>query len=76
MYGSFFLCGIALFYKPDTTIQTWAMQEARRRMRERGEAFEYVPSPYVRGGSSGAEPAKVDLEEDVPAPTGTSVRLV
>ncbi|KZO95054.1 hypothetical protein CALVIDRAFT_538520 [Calocera viscosa TUFC12733] len=71
MYGGLLVCGIALAFKPDTSIQTWAMKEARERMDARGEVYKYVPSKYVRGYE---EPA-VDPEE-VPAPTGTSTRLV
>lgn len=29
-------CGIFMFFKPDTTIQTWALEEARRRLEKEG----------------------------------------
>ncbi|KZT52442.1 Ndufb11, NADH dehydrogenase 1 beta subcomplex subunit, partial [Calocera cornea HHB12733] len=44
MYGSLLLAGVALAYKPDTSIQSWAMKEARERMEARGEVYKYVPS--------------------------------
>jgi len=34
--GPFILAGIAMFFKPDTTIQTWALEEARRRLEKEG----------------------------------------
>ncbi|GLB36216.1 putative ESSS subunit of NADH:ubiquinone oxidoreductase (complex I) [Lyophyllum shimeji] len=44
MYGTMVFAGIMLYYKPDTSIQTWALNEAKRRMEERGEKYKYEPS--------------------------------
>ncbi|KAG1833878.1 ESSS subunit of NADH:ubiquinone oxidoreductase-domain-containing protein [Suillus variegatus] len=33
-----------LYYKPDTSIQTWALREAKERMEARGEKYKYEPS--------------------------------
>ncbi|CAL1695420.1 unnamed protein product [Somion occarium] len=41
MYGGMVLAGVLLYYKPDTTIQTWALQEAKARMEARGEKTDY-----------------------------------
>ncbi|KAI5829008.1 hypothetical protein K523DRAFT_243196 [Schizophyllum commune Tattone D] len=43
MYGSMIVAAIGLYYKPDTSIQTWALAEAKRRMEERGEQYKYEP---------------------------------
>ncbi|KAF8252394.1 hypothetical protein K440DRAFT_594839 [Wilcoxina mikolae CBS 423.85] len=34
--GSLFAAGVAYAYKPDTSIQTWALEEARRRLETEG----------------------------------------
>ncbi|KAI1343056.1 ESSS subunit of NADH:ubiquinone oxidoreductase-domain-containing protein [Xylariaceae sp. FL0016] len=34
--GSLLLAGVAYGYKPDTSIQTWALEEARRRLEAEG----------------------------------------
>ncbi|KAJ5595379.1 uncharacterized protein N7459_001587 [Penicillium hispanicum] len=34
--GSFLVAGIAYVFKPDTSIQTWALEEARRRLEAEG----------------------------------------
>ncbi|PFH57151.1 hypothetical protein XA68_15437 [Ophiocordyceps unilateralis] len=39
--GSLVVTGIALAYKPDTTVSTWALEEARRRL----EAEGILPDP-------------------------------
>ncbi|KAG6878380.1 hypothetical protein C0993_007562 [Termitomyces sp. T159_Od127] len=44
MYGSMAFAAVMLYYKPDTSIQTWALEEAKRRMEERGEKYKYEPS--------------------------------
>ncbi|KAF8585576.1 hypothetical protein K439DRAFT_1652927 [Ramaria rubella] len=44
MFGSFALAAVGLYYKPDTSIQTWALKEAKARMEARGESVEYKPS--------------------------------
>jgi len=44
MFGSMGLAAVLLYYKPDTTIQTWALKEAKARMEARGESVEYKPS--------------------------------
>ncbi|EPT03947.1 hypothetical protein FOMPIDRAFT_1028280 [Fomitopsis schrenkii] len=41
MYGSMLLAGVLLYYKPDTSLSTWAYNEAKRRMEERGEKTDY-----------------------------------
>ncbi|KAF2263341.1 NADH:ubiquinone oxidoreductase 11.6kD subunit [Lojkania enalia] len=40
-FGSFALAAIAYAFKPDTSIQTWALEEARRRL----EAEGILPDP-------------------------------
>jgi len=45
MFGTFAAAAVALYYKPDTSIQTWALVEAKKRMEARGEATDYVPKP-------------------------------
>ncbi|EFQ96680.1 NADH:ubiquinone oxidoreductase kDa subunit [Nannizzia gypsea CBS 118893] len=35
-FGSFLVAGIAYVFKPDTSIQTWALEEARRRLEKEG----------------------------------------
>ncbi|KAH9944078.1 ESSS subunit of NADH:ubiquinone oxidoreductase [Epithele typhae] len=37
MYGSMGLACVLLYYKPDTSINTWALKEAKARMEARGE---------------------------------------
>jgi len=44
MFGSMATAAVLLYYKPDTSIQTWALAEAKNRMEARGEATDYVPS--------------------------------
>ncbi|KAI5123784.1 hypothetical protein M0805_000372 [Coniferiporia weirii] len=44
MFGSMGLAAVLLYYKPDTSIQTWALKEAKERMEARGESVEYKPS--------------------------------
>ncbi|KAK0742477.1 ESSS subunit of NADH:ubiquinone oxidoreductase, partial [Apiosordaria backusii] len=34
--GSFVVFGVAYAWKPDTSIQTWALEEARRRLEAEG----------------------------------------
>ncbi|KAH8835792.1 Ndufb11, NADH dehydrogenase 1 beta subcomplex subunit [Flagelloscypha sp. PMI_526] len=43
MWGSMLFVTIGLYYKPDTSIETWALAEAQRRMAERGEVYKYEP---------------------------------
>ncbi|KAG7099288.1 hypothetical protein E1B28_001147 [Marasmius oreades] len=43
MFGSMAFAGVVLYYKPDTSIQTWALQEAKNRMEARGEKYKYEP---------------------------------
>ncbi|KAF9786408.1 Ndufb11, NADH dehydrogenase 1 beta subcomplex subunit [Thelephora terrestris] len=45
MFGTFAAATVAVYYKPDTSIQTWALVEAKKRMEARGEATDYVPKP-------------------------------
>ncbi|PFH54540.1 hypothetical protein AMATHDRAFT_135062 [Amanita thiersii Skay4041] len=44
MFGSMAFAALMLYYKPDTSIQTWALQEAKARMEARGEKYTYEPS--------------------------------
>ncbi|KAF8609448.1 hypothetical protein BDV93DRAFT_602115 [Ceratobasidium sp. AG-I] len=44
MFGGMLFGGVLLYYKPDTSIQTWALREAKERMEARGEKAEYKPS--------------------------------
>ncbi|GAB1518821.1 hypothetical protein RhiTH_001886 [Rhizoctonia solani] len=44
MFGGMIFGGVLLYYKPDTSIQTWALREAKERMEARGEKIEYKPS--------------------------------
>jgi len=44
MFGTMGLATVLLYYKPDTSIQTWALKEAKERMEARGEKYEYKPS--------------------------------
>ncbi|KAI8980650.1 ESSS subunit of NADH:ubiquinone oxidoreductase-domain-containing protein [Trametes punicea] len=37
MYGSMLLAAVLLYYKPDTSINSWALKEAKARMEARGE---------------------------------------
>ncbi|KAF2866257.1 ESSS subunit of NADH:ubiquinone oxidoreductase-domain-containing protein [Massariosphaeria phaeospora] len=43
-YGSFAVAIVAYAFKPDTSIQTWALEEARRRL----EAEGILPDPDVK----------------------------
>lgn len=60
MFGSMAFAAVMLYYKPDTryafahrtfgtlltltSIQTWALKEAKERMEARGERYKYEPS--------------------------------
>ncbi|KAI0800908.1 ESSS subunit of NADH:ubiquinone oxidoreductase [Fomes fomentarius] len=37
MYGTMGVAAVLLYYKPDTSIQSWALKEAKARMEARGE---------------------------------------
>ncbi|KAH8102463.1 Ndufb11, NADH dehydrogenase 1 beta subcomplex subunit [Cristinia sonorae] len=41
MYGSMAVGAVLLYYKPDTSIQSWALKEAKARMEARGEKTDY-----------------------------------
>jgi len=43
MFGSMAVAAIGLYYKPDTSISKWALQEAKERMEARGEPTQYRP---------------------------------
>lgn len=45
MFGGMGLATLIYIYKPDTSIQTWALQEAKARMEARGENVEYNKPP-------------------------------
>jgi len=44
MFGSLALGAVLHYFKPDKSIQTWALAEAKKRMEARGEPTDYVPS--------------------------------
>ncbi|KAI0307805.1 ESSS subunit of NADH:ubiquinone oxidoreductase [Multifurca ochricompacta] len=44
MFGSLGLAALLLYYKPDTSIQGWALKEAKARMETRGEKVQFEPS--------------------------------
>ncbi|CAO1613357.1 unnamed protein product [Sympodiomycopsis kandeliae] len=44
--GSIFLGGLMQYYKPDTSITTWAMGEAKKNLEASGKPWKYEPSPY------------------------------
>jgi hypothetical protein len=41
MFGSMIVGAIGLYYKPDTSVQSWALQEAKDRLEARGEVYKY-----------------------------------
>jgi len=43
MFGAMGLATLLHYYKPDTSIQTWALAEAKERMEARGEKYKYEP---------------------------------
>ncbi|KAH7312327.1 ESSS subunit of NADH:ubiquinone oxidoreductase-domain-containing protein [Stachybotrys elegans] len=43
-FGGLILTGVALAYKPDTSVSTWALEEARRRL----EAEGILPDPTAQ----------------------------
>ncbi|SPO43076.1 uncharacterized protein PSANT_00760 [Moesziomyces antarcticus] len=45
MFGGMAFAAVALMYKPDTSIQTWAMAEAKKRLEASGDEWQYKPSP-------------------------------
>ncbi|EGN95891.1 Ndufb11, NADH dehydrogenase 1 beta subcomplex [Serpula lacrymans var. lacrymans S7.3] len=44
MFGSMAMATVLLYYKPDTSIQSWALKEAKERMEARGEKYKYEPN--------------------------------
>ncbi|EIM92979.1 uncharacterized protein STEHIDRAFT_46648 [Stereum hirsutum FP-91666 SS1] len=44
MFGGMIGVSVLLYYKPDSAVQNWALQEAKQRMEARGEPTEYKPS--------------------------------
>ncbi|KIM85286.1 hypothetical protein PILCRDRAFT_817285 [Piloderma croceum F 1598] len=44
MFGAMGFAGVLHYYKPDTSIQTWALAEAKARMEARGEKYKYEPA--------------------------------
>ncbi|KAI9297971.1 hypothetical protein K502DRAFT_300217 [Neoconidiobolus thromboides FSU 785] len=45
-WTAFFTIGfVGYYYKPDNSISTWAYHEAKRRMEERGENWDYERTP-------------------------------
>jgi len=47
MFGSIGLAALLLYYKPDTSIQGWALKEAKARMGARGEKVHYESPPSL-----------------------------
>jgi len=45
MFGTMAFATVMLYYKPDTSIQTLALREAKERMEARGEKYRYEPQP-------------------------------
>ncbi|TIA85759.1 hypothetical protein E3P99_03907 [Wallemia hederae] len=43
-YAAIAAAGVAYYFKPDTTIQSWAMNEAKSRMEQRGDLPKYESS--------------------------------
>jgi len=44
MFGTMAFASVMLYYKPDTSIQSWALQEAKERLEARGEKYKYEKS--------------------------------
>ncbi|KAI8367953.1 ESSS subunit of NADH:ubiquinone oxidoreductase [Choanephora cucurbitarum] len=42
MGGGFLLMAVALYYKPDTSVVTWAKKEAEKSLKEKGVNLEYT----------------------------------
>ncbi|KAG0748361.1 hypothetical protein G6F57_005130 [Rhizopus arrhizus] len=42
MGGGIFAMGVALYYKPDTSLVTWAKKEAEKSLKEKGVSLEYT----------------------------------
>ncbi|EPQ32048.1 uncharacterized protein PFL1_00246 [Pseudozyma flocculosa PF-1] len=45
MFGGLVFAGVVLMFKPDTSVQPWAMAEAKKRLEASGEVWQYKPSP-------------------------------
>ncbi|OXM82094.1 hypothetical protein C364_00201 [Cryptococcus neoformans Bt63] len=43
MFGGMVFMGVVYAYKPDTSIQSWALKEAKERLEARGEEYQYKP---------------------------------
>jgi len=41
MFGGMALAAVGLYFKPDTSIQTWALKEAKDRMDASGTEWQY-----------------------------------
>ncbi|RUP44488.1 ESSS subunit of NADH:ubiquinone oxidoreductase-domain-containing protein [Jimgerdemannia flammicorona] len=41
MGGGFVLAGVMLYYKPDTSLVTWATREAEKSLQEKGVSLDY-----------------------------------
>ncbi|KAG1173253.1 hypothetical protein G6F70_005757 [Rhizopus microsporus] len=42
MGGGFLAIAVALYYKPDTSVVTWAKKEAEKSLKEKGISLEYT----------------------------------
>ncbi|CAO1636977.1 unnamed protein product [Parajaminaea phylloscopi] len=45
MFGGIALAVVTQMYKPDTSIQSWAMPAAKKNLEESGRVWKYEPSP-------------------------------
>jgi len=52
MFGTMAFAAVMLYYKPDTSIQSWALREAKERMEARGEKYKYEPETPTPSPSS------------------------
>ncbi|ORY95281.1 hypothetical protein BCR43DRAFT_492733 [Syncephalastrum racemosum] len=44
MFGGFALVAVGLYYKPDTTVTTWATKQAEKNLKEKGISIHYEKS--------------------------------
>ncbi|VDB99700.1 unnamed protein product [Peniophora sp. CBMAI 1063] len=51
MYGGMAAAAVGLYFKPDTSIKTWALKEAKARMEARGEATDYASYKAAKEGA-------------------------
>jgi len=51
IYGGMALAAVGLYFKPDSSIKTWALNEAKARMEARGEPTDYTSYKVSKGSS-------------------------